>query len=129
MNAIRSKRHRSIIAVWVAIGMALIIPYLIWCAWLSLLSTEGDVPAASSLAFPEGAAIAADKSCGSGGCWSTFTVRPGEDSSTTELTSYLETTYDGQVSGSFWDPRTINFTTEIAGNTVVVTASYWITYD
>jgi hypothetical protein len=129
VNAIHSKRHRSSIAVSVAIGVVLVIPYLIWCAWLSLLATEGDVPAASALAFPEGASISTDKSCGSGGCWSMFTVRPGDDSSTAELTSYLETTYDGQVSGSFWDPRTINFTTEIAENAVVVIASYWITYD
>lgn len=129
MSAVRSKRHRTVIAVSVAIGVALVISYLIWCALLSLYATEGDVPSASFLDFPEGAAITTDKSCGSGGCWSTFTVRPGEDSSTTELTSYLETTYDGHVSGSVWDPRTVNFTTEIVGHTVVVTASYWITYD
>jgi hypothetical protein len=129
VHTVRSRRHRTIIAVSVAIGVVLVISYLIWCAWLRLLATEGDVPSVSSLAFPEGASVTKDESCGSGGCWSTFTARPGKDSSTTELTSYLETTYGGHVLGSFWDPRTINLSTEIAGNTVVVTASCWITYD
>ena len=128
-KASRSKRYRVIIVVLAAIGAVLLSPYLIWCAWLSLLATEGDVPAASSLAFPEGAAITTDKSCASGGCWLTLTVRPGEGSSTAALTHYLETTYGGHILGSFWDPRTINFTTEIDGDTVIVTASYWIAHD
>jgi hypothetical protein len=127
--AIRSKRQRTVIAVSTAIGLLLVIPYLIWCAWLSLGATEGDVPSVSSLALPAGSAISTDMSCGSGGCWSIFTVTPGAGSSPGELTNYLETTFDGRVPGSFWDPRTINLKAEVDGNSVVVTASYWITYD
>jgi hypothetical protein len=96
---------------------------------LSVLATEGDIPPASSLAFPEGTAISEDMRCASGGCWSIFTVRPDEESTPSQLASYLETTFSGHVMGSFWDPRTINFKTEVNANSVVVTASYWNTYD
>lgn len=129
MSVIRSKRPGTVIAVSMAIGVVLVIPYLIWCAWLSLGATEGDVPSVSSLNLPAGSAISTNMSCGSGGCWSIFTVTPVEGSSPGDLTNYLETTFEGRVPGSFWDPRTINFEAEIDGNSVVVTASYWITYD
>jgi hypothetical protein len=129
VSAIRSKRQQNVSAILIAIGVVLVIPYLIWCARLGLGATEGDVPSASSLALPKGSATSTDMSCGSGGCWSIFTVLPGAGSSPSELRDYLETTFDGRVPGTFWDPRTITFQAEVDGKSVVVTASYWITYD
>jgi hypothetical protein len=110
--------------------VVLTLGYLAWFGLLCMGSTEGDTPAASSFDLPAGATVlAAEEECGSGGCWSTFTVRPGSDTSAADLARRLETTFDGRIPGTFTDPRTVNFMTATEGANVVITASYWITYD
>jgi hypothetical protein len=112
-------------SVLIVVGLVAVL-YLLRVGVLYAFSTEGDVPAAESMAFPDGATVVrTDKVCGSGGCSSIFTVRPGEKSSAEELAKYLDTTFDGQIPGTFFDPRPISFMSEIQGNLVVVTADVW----
>jgi hypothetical protein len=93
---------------------------------LAIGSTEGDVPPASALPLPGDAQIVGtDEGCGSGGCWAIFTVRPAKGSSPQEISRYFDSTLDGHVAGSVFDPRTVNLSTAVQGNVVVVTASYW----
>jgi hypothetical protein len=129
MSTARSTR-RSVL--WFVVGVVafLSLAYLVWFALLNLGSEEGDVPSASSMRFPEGATVVStEKECGSGGCWSTFTVRPAAGTSAAALETYLATTFDGRVPGSFADPTTIGFMTVDEGDELVVTASYWATYE
>jgi hypothetical protein len=129
MSATLSNRHRALRYGLGIVGF-LALAYLAWFAVLCMGSEEGDIPSASSMRFPHGTAtLSAEKGCGSGGCWSVFTVRPAASSSAAELENYLATTYDGRVPGSLFDPRTINFMTAVAGRDVVVTASYWASYE
>jgi hypothetical protein len=108
----------------------LALAYLAWFAVLCMGSEEGDIPSASSMRFPDGTAtLSAEKECGSGGCWSVFTVRPAAGSSAAELKDYLAATFEGRVPGSLSDPRTINFMTATSGRDEVVTASYWASYE
>ena len=123
-------RRRPILRYGLGIVGFLALAYLAWFAVLSLGSEEGDIPAASAMRFPDGATVlSAEKDCGSGGCWSTFTVRPETGSSAVELQTHLTAAFDGEVPGSFFDPRTINFMTVVAEGDVVVTASYWASYE
>lgn len=108
----------------------LALAYLGWFALLTIGSEEGDIPPASSLGLPEGATVVAEaKDCGSGGCWSTLTVRPAGGSSSAELKDYLDTTFNGRVPGNFVDPRTVNFMAVAGELSVVITASYWTSYE
>jgi len=104
--------------------------YFAWFGLLCMGSTEGDTPAASSLTLPDGAAVlTTDKECGSGGCWSIVTVRPGSDTTADEFARHLTNTFEGRMTGTFTDPRTVNFMTTTEGPFVVITASYWATYN
>jgi hypothetical protein len=124
MSARRFPQHRLVLYVATLVG-CLALAYLAWFGLLISGSEEGDIPSASSISFPEGSAIvSAEKECGSGGCWAVFTVRPADGSTSAELESYLSTTFNGRVPGSFLDPRTINFKTAPGDGKVIVTASY-----
>jgi len=128
MSAVRSKQ-RLFVALAVGAVVILGLAYLAWFTLLNLGSEEGDVPSASSMQFPDGTAIVrAEKECGSGGCWSTFTVRPADGSTPADFEGYLAKQFDGEVPGTFFDPRAINYLTAVTGSQVVVTASYWSSY-
>jgi hypothetical protein len=125
----RTKQTR--IVKWSAVAVVVIgLGYFAWFGLLCIGSTEGDTPAASSLTLPDGATVfSTDKECGSGGCWSIFRVRPGPDITADEFARHLTTTFEGRIPGTFTDPRTVNFMTATEGPFVVITASYWATYN
>lgn len=104
--------------------------YLAWFGLLCMGSTEGDTPSASSLRLPVGATVlTTDEECGSGGCWSILTMRPSSDSTADEFARQLTATFEGRIPGTFTDPRTVNFKTATQGRDLMITASYWATYD
>ena len=117
--------RRFLLSSVVVVGI-LALGYLVWFAFLNRGSTEGDIPEAAAMRFPAGTDVVnVEEGCGSGGCWSVFTLRPAPESSGADLVSYLEITFGGQVPGTFFDPRTLGFTADTSGNSVVVSASYW----
>jgi hypothetical protein len=115
---------------WAAVAVAALgLGYLAWFGLLCMGSTEGDTPAASSLSLPDDATVlTTDEECGSGGCWSIFTVRPSPDATADELARHLTAAFEGRIPGTFADPRTINIKTDTQGPVLVITASYWATY-
>lgn len=129
MTTTRTTQTR--IVEWGAAAVAVIgLGYFAWFGLLCMGSTEGDTPAASSLALPDGATVlSTDQECGSGGCWSIFTVRPGSDTTADEFDRYLTTAFEGRIPGTFTDPRTVIFVTSTQGLLVVITASYRATYN
>ena len=129
MSADRTSRSRVLRYALVVIAILAFV-YLCWFALLSIGSEEGDIPPASSLGLPDGTTILTEtKDCASGGCWSTIAVRPAEGSSSAELKEHLDTAYNGRVPGTFFDPRTINVMAVARQSVVVVTASYWGSYE
>ncbi|OIH96229.1 hypothetical protein [Curtobacterium sp. MCBA15_001] len=86
-------------------------------------ATEGDVPPAGSAPLPTGVTVVdATKACASGGCWTELTVRPPSGTSSERLVARLDGT---RITGSLWDPRTVNVAAETDGDQVVVRADYW----
>ena len=129
MTPTRTKQTRVVKRIAVAVAV-IGLGYFAWFGLLCMGSTEGDTPAASSLTLPDGATVlTTDKECGSGGCWSIFTVRPGPDITADEFARHLTNSFEGRLPGTFTDPRTVNFMTATGGSFVVITASYWATYD
>jgi len=129
VSTVRSSRFRVIRGLVVLAGVLGFL-YLAHIAILDMTSTEGDVPPASRMGFPDDADVVnTEKTCGSGGCTSVFTVRPGATSSPDGLAVYLSLAFDGGVPGSFFDPRTAYFETETRGTVVVVSANYWHSYE
>ena len=116
----------SVLVIVVVVG-TLTLLYLLRVVFLSMMATEGDVPKARDLALPSGSQVAhSDTGCGSGGCWSTFMVKPPTGMTPAELDDQLGSGQEGaRISGSFWDPRTINVRTQIVGDLVRVNADYW----
>jgi hypothetical protein len=91
-----------------------------------VFATEGDVPDASSMDLPVGSSVtASETSCGSGGCWTVFTVRPPDGTSPTELARQIEDEHGDGIPGDLLDPRTIQVSTEVRASDVEVRGSFW----
>jgi hypothetical protein len=125
MDDTRSRRRRILIA------LAIVVPVLVLgalgrYAMLALFATEGDVPAASSIALPEGSEVLEESTeCASGGCWLLLTVRPPAEMTPDDLASALGTTPQARVPGNPWDPRTVSLGAEVHGSDLLVQADYW----
>lgn len=126
----RSSRKRRvgvrpyIVAVWVIVVIFAMI-YGGRLFWLGLESSDGAAaPSASAMNFPDGTAVLrSEKLCGSGGCWTRFIVKPSAASAADFEERYL--TRKGRISGTFWDPREVHFSTEKLRSTYRVSAEYW----
>lgn len=107
------------VAVVLAIGAALLLGR---SALLTLSATEGDAPTAEDMHFPEPAVVTAtSKDCGSGGCWTTFTLEPVAGTTTDEL----EAAIGDSVPGTLLDPRSITVTVQRDGDSLTVRGDYW----
>ncbi|OUE26253.1 hypothetical protein [Clavibacter michiganensis] len=115
----------------ILIALAVVVPVLVLLALvrlagLAVFATEGDVPAASSIPFPEGSAVVDESvDCASGGCWTLLSVRPPEGMTPDELAAELGATPQARLPGTLWDPRTISLTAEVQGPLLVVQADLW----
>lgn len=95
-------------------------------AFLSAFATEGDVPPTASVSLPAGSEVVAEeKECASGGCWVVLSVRPPDGMSPHDLATSLGTTPQARQRGTLWDPRTVNLSSEVDGEFLVVRADYW----
>jgi hypothetical protein len=118
----------GIVLATVAAGVLLLLAGLVLVRYLFLGigASEGDVPDASSMQLPAGSAVtASETSCGSGGCWTVFTVRPPDGTTPAELTRRIEDEHGDGIPGDLLDPRTIQVSAEVAGADVAVRGSYW----
>ncbi|WP_043674655.1 hypothetical protein [Clavibacter michiganensis] len=121
----RRRRRRILVA------LAIVVPVLVLAAlgryaMLAVFATEGDVPAASSIAFPEGSEVVEESvDCASGGCWRLVTVRPPEGMTPDDLAIALGATPQARIPGTPWDPRAISLRAEVHGSELVVQADYW----
>ena len=91
-----------------------------------VFATEGDVPDVSSMDLPVGSSVtASETSCGSGGCWTVFTVRPPDGTTPAELARQIEDEHGDAIPGDLLDPRTILVSTEVGASDVAVRCSFW----
>ncbi|WP_209559509.1 hypothetical protein [Frigoribacterium sp. PvP032] len=89
-------------------------------------ATEGDVPDASSMDLPAGSSVtASETSCGSGGCWTMFTVLPPDGTTPAELARQIEDEHGDGIPGDLLDPRTIFVSAEARASDVAVRGSFW----
>lgn len=108
------------------VAVVALLSVLVHYAGLAVFATEGDVPAASVLALPEGSEVVDESiECASGGCWLLLSVRPPEGMSPDELSSELGTTPQARIPGTLWDPRTVTVSSETEGARLIVRADYW----
>lgn len=118
-------RRRFITAVAVVLAI-LVLVFLGRFVWLSMGATEGSVPPASSLPLPAGSEIVSeDTECASGGCWTTFEVRPPEGLSPEGLATELGATPQARAPGSLLEPLTVWLWAEPRGEVLLVRADYW----
>lgn len=112
----------------VAAGVLLLLAMLVLVryAFLGIGATEGDVPDASSMQLPPGSSVtASETSCGSGGCWTVFIVRPPDGTTPADLARQIEDEHGDGIPGDLLDPRTIQVSAEVAGADVAVRGSFW----
>lgn len=127
MNKSLQQRQRRSVIVAAAILFAVIAAFAVRFIGLAVFATEGDVPAASSLHFPDGSVVEHEGiECASGGCWATVSVRPPEGMTPDELSRELGTTPQSHIPGTLWDPRTVNLSSESRGRLLIVRADYWM---
>ncbi|MGV8858597.1 hypothetical protein [Rhodoglobus sp.] len=114
--------------VWVGASVvitAFVIVYLLRLTYLTVAVSEWEVPPTSSIPLPQGSEIVAvDEKCASGGCWSLVSVRPPEGMTPGELSNELGTSPREYISGSFWNPLTIELSSETQGPLLIVTAGF-----
>jgi hypothetical protein len=123
--------RRAVAGIVVATIVAGVVVLLVGLFLLRMMmqvvfATEGDVPDASSMDLPVGSSVtASETSCGSGGCWTVFTVRPPDGTTPTELARQIEDEHGDGIPGDLLDPRTIFVSTEVGTSDVAVRGSFW----
>jgi hypothetical protein len=118
--------RRLFITVAAVVVGTLVLMFLGRFLWLSMGATEGSVPPASSMPLPAESEIANENTeCASGGCWTTFEVRPPEGVTPEELATELGATPQARVPGSLLDPLTVWLWAEPRGDVLLVRADYW----
>jgi hypothetical protein len=118
----------GIVVATIGVGVVVLLVglFLLRMMMQVVFATEGDVPDASSMDLPAGSSVtASETSCGSGGCWAVFTVRPPDGTTPTELTRRIEDEHGDGIPGDLLDPRTIFVSTEVGGSDVAVRGSFW----
>jgi len=120
------KRRRTLWTLVVVVIVVLTLLYAGRLLWLNMMATEGDVPPASALPLPEGAEILGESTgCGSGGCSTTFTVRPPAGQSPEALAEEMGATPQLAIPGDFLDPRTVWVSARPAGSVLNLVTDYW----
>jgi hypothetical protein len=102
------------------------------CLWggrflyLAALGDEGALPPASRAPrIPAGATlVAADKACGSGGCWREITVRPAAGQTAEELARQMGLTGEQQKSPTLTDPATVHVSSWTRDGLLVIDVGY-----
>ncbi|MBQ3358881.1 MAG: hypothetical protein IJG47_08285 [Microbacterium sp.] len=130
-HARRTSRRRVARNVLTLSAVALVLLYGVRVGWLFMMADEGDTPPLSSIPIPANAqVIAQSESCGSGGCSTTFTIRPPVGQTPEQLAEEMGATPQLAVPGNAWDPRTIwVFARPSAGTLKLVTdytSSEWV---
>lgn len=125
MSSAAAKRRT---VAWAVCVSALVVALLYGgrVAWLSMMATEGDIPASSSVPLPSGATIVSEeRSCASGGCWAVLQVEPPDGQSAEDLATTLGATPQLQIAGNLFDPRTINVWGEPNGRMLELRVDYF----
>jgi len=129
LGARPSSAPRSRRAMWTVIFVLVGLLALLYAGrlgWLTMMATEGDVPAASAIALPAGVKVIDETSdCASGGCWTTVTVHPPSDQTPETLAEELGATPQLKVSGNLLDPRTVWVSANPSGDALILTLDYW----
>lgn len=113
--------------LWVLIPVLLVVVFLGGrYLWLTMMATEGDVPAASAIPLPADAEILSEeRGCASGGCWIEIEVLPAPGSSPQELAEEIGATPQLEIPGNLLDPRTIWVWAEPGSSVLTLRADYF----
>lgn len=127
VSPVLKRRIRNVFLLLVAAVLGL---WLLCFAYLWLLGDEGSLPSTSRMPeLPPGASVVRQgHSCGSGGCWRTFTVSPAQGQSPKELADELRLAKEVVKPPTLFDPGFVYLGSTPRDSTLIVYFGYRAKY-